>query len=92
MKIMRLLFIVFIALFCMLQYKLWSKEGGILNIMHVKKEIAQQQRVNTLLAERNQKLIAKVQALKKGNIAVEEVAREELGMIKKGETYYQLVE
>ena len=47
---------------------------------------------NQQLRERNQALEAEVQDLKQGLGAIEERAREELGMIKEGETFYQIIE
>lgn len=47
---------------------------------------------NTQLKERNQMLAAEVADLKQGYEAVEERARYDLGMIKEGETFYQVVD
>ena len=47
---------------------------------------------NLRLQERNQALAAEVQDLKQGMEAIEEKARSEMGMIKEGETFYQIVE
>jgi cell division protein FtsB len=44
------------------------------------------------LRQRNRALQAEVLDLKKGLDAVEERARSELGMIKEGEVFYQVVE
>jgi cell division protein FtsB len=44
------------------------------------------------LQERNAALEAEVQDLKQGLEAVEERARSELGMIKKDETFFQIIE
>lgn len=47
---------------------------------------------NSQLRERNQALAAEVADLKQGVDAIEERARRELGMIKKGETFYQVID
>ena len=44
-----------------------------------------------LWKKKNNALRAEVNDLKKGTDAIEERAREELGMIKKGETYFQVI-
>lgn len=44
------------------------------------------------LRERNSSLDAEVKDLKKGLRAIEERARSEMGMIKEGEVYYQVIE
>lgn len=46
--------------------------------------------VNKKLAERNAILMADIFDLKHGNEAIEEHARNDLGMIKKGEVFYQI--
>ena len=47
---------------------------------------------NQRLGERNRALAAEVLDLKKGLEAVEEKARREMGMVKEGETFYQIVD
>lgn len=54
------------------------------------KQIADQHGENERLLERNRILEAEVAELKKGTETVEERARHELGMVKDGETLYQL--
>ena len=55
-------------------------------------QIADQRAENEILLERNRVLDAEVLELKKGMETVEERARHELGMIKEGETLYQLAQ
>ena len=47
---------------------------------------------NLELRERNAALQAEVADLRQGLDAIEEHAREDLGMVKEGETFYQVVE
>ncbi|HEX22236.1 MAG TPA: cell division protein FtsB, partial [Chromatiales bacterium] len=54
--------------------------------------IAVQGAENAQLLERNQALAAEVADLKQGVDAIEERARRELGMIKEGETFFQVVD
>ena len=58
----------------------------------LQQQIAEQQGENERLLERNRILDAEVMELKKGMETVEERARHELGMVKDGETLYQLAE
>jgi cell division protein FtsB len=81
-----------VILFVLLQFKLWFGEGSVMDVWQLKDAIAKQQATNAQLKERNQALIAEVNDLKQGLDAIEERARSELGMIKKGETFYQVVE
>lgn len=80
------------ALLLLLQYPLWFGTGGVLAIWGLHQEITAQRDENTKLAERNRALAADVIDLKDGLAAIEERARVELGMIKKGETFYQVVD
>lgn len=75
-----------------LQYRLWLGEGGIPEVLQLQDEVASVKHEVQQLEQRNQALDAEVQDLKTGLDAIEERARSELGMIRKGETYYQVIE
>ena len=75
-----------------LQYPLWLGDGGALALWKLKREIAAQQGENGKLRERNLALEAEVRDLKEGYEALEERARAELGMVRRGETFYQMIE
>ena len=81
-----------LVLFLVLQYQLWVSDGGIPNLRRLQKELAEQRVINERLEARNRALQAEVEDLKKGLAAIEELAREDLGMIKEGETFFQIVE
>ncbi len=90
-KPMKLVIAVMVLLFFVLQYELWFANGGVISAMKLKHHIVNQQAVNQKLKQRNQALIADIKDLKKGEQAVEERARSNLGMVKKGEMFYQVV-
>jgi len=81
-----------LVLLLLLQYPLWFGSGGILAVWMLNREIDAQRAENARLAERNRILATEVVDLKQGLEAIEERARAELGMIKKGETFYQVIE
>jgi cell division protein FtsB len=89
---MRILILLLLMLLVVLQYRLWVGEGSLAEVHGLKLEIAQQKAVLEKLRQRNRALQAEVLDLKKGLDAVEERARSELGMIKEGEVFYQVVE
>lgn len=62
------------------------------DVWRLENAIAKQTAENAHLKERNQALIAEVDDLKQGLEAIEERARSDLGMIKKNETFYQVVD
>jgi cell division protein FtsB len=75
-----------------LQYRLWISDGSLADVARLNQKISKQQAENERLQERNRLLAAEVKALKGGLGAIEERARTDMGMIKKGETFYMVVE
>jgi cell division protein FtsB len=75
-----------------LQYQLWLGDGGILKTRELTRLVVAQQLENRQLSERNASLEAEVIDLKQGLEAIEERARSELGMIRAGETFIQVIE
>lgn len=88
---MRWIWSILILLLLVLQYRLWFGEPGLPDVWQVKEDIAEQKRINQDLLERNRRLEAEVQDLKKGLSALEERARSEMGMIGEGETFFQVI-
>lgn len=80
-----------IVLIGLLQYRLWVGDGSVAQINEY------QQRLDELKLEadkrnlRNESLRAEVLDIKKGQEAIEERARYELGMIREDETFFQIV-
>ena len=88
---MKTLIAALIVLFFVLQYKLWFGQGGFIDVIHHKQMVAQQTKKNSKIEQRNAILSASIKALQNNKEALETRARNELGMVKKGETYYQVV-
>lgn len=84
--------LILIALLIALQMKLWSDSGGMREVDALRAAVKKQAGDNQRLQQRNQALAADVADLKSGQQAVEARARAELGLIKPGETFYQVVE
>ncbi len=89
---MKNLIILLLILLVFLLYRLWLGEGGLLDVWELHREVESQRQENARLRERNEALNAEVLDLKQGLEAIEEHAREDLGMVKEGETFYQVVE
>ena len=83
---------ILLLLLVMLQYRLWVGDGSLAEVWDLYRQVEAQKEENHRLQERNQALEAEVQDLKQGLEAIEERAREELGMVREGETFYQVVE
>ena len=84
--------LVLVLLLIALQVKLWSGNGGVHEVETLRAAVKKQGEDNDRLTQRNQALGADVNDLKHGDQAVEARARAELGLIKPGETFYQVVE
>lgn len=80
-----------IGLLVLLQYEFWFSDGGMKTVWQLKKDIAHQQAVNDALSKQNNALSVDISRLKYGKNAVESRARNELGMTKKGEVFFQIV-
>jgi len=87
----RTVLFVMVGVFLFLQYELWSSHGGISTIFNLRKDITAQQTIVDELTKQNNILTADILDLKRGEQASEERARNDLGMIKPGETYYQFL-
>jgi cell division protein FtsB len=81
-----------LGLLLLLQYRLWFADGGLAEANRLSQQLAEAENENASLTVRNDRLTREVLALQGGNDAVEKNARENLGLIKEGEVYYQFVE
>ena len=88
---MRLLLLLLVALAGLIQYPLWAGRGGWLAVWDMQEQVATQRSINEGLRARNQALAAEVEDLRSGTEASEERARAELGMMRQGELYVQIL-
>jgi cell division protein FtsB len=88
----RAVILILAVLLLLLQVRLWVSDGGYRAAWRLDEQVAAQQVENDALRERNRALAAEVSDLKTGLDAVQEIARSELGMIREGETLFQVVE
>ena len=89
---MKALTVLLISLLALVQFRLWVGDESLAEVWRLRQAIELQSTENALLASRNQRLEAEVRDLKGGLEAVEERARVELGMIRRDEIYFQIVE
>lgn len=89
---MKSLVVVLIVLLVVLQLTLWFGEGSLAEVWQLRQQVDVQKKENAELRERNAALEAEVSDLKQGLDAIEERARNELGMVKEGERFYQIIE
>ncbi|MFA6230514.1 MAG: cell division protein FtsB [Rhodanobacter sp.] len=89
---LRWIALILIVILIGLQLKLWSGNGSMREVDSLRVAVKKQADENARLSQRNQALSADVLDLKHGDQAVEARARTELGLIKPGEVFYQVVE
>ncbi len=89
---MKFIVSMLVILLILLQYRLWIGNGSLTEVHHLEKQISKLADENRQLQERNLSMAAEVYDLKKGQAAIEERARSEMGMIKYGETFFQIVD
>ncbi len=88
---MRILVAILLVVLLALQFKLWFGEGGVSDISTLRDRVETQEAENAMLQARNDELRAEVEDLSERLDAVEERARSELGLIREGEEFFQVV-
>lgn len=88
---MRILFITLCILLIGLQYRLWFGKNSVHDYLKLKQQVEAQRTLNGQLQERNQVLYAEIEALRVDLDAVEERARNELGLVKQDETFFRII-
>jgi cell division protein FtsB len=89
---LRWLLLTLLLLLGILQYRLWFAEGSFAEQHRLERQVEEQTRINAQLKARNAVLEREVLELQTGVKGVEQRAREQLGLVREGETFYQIVE
>jgi cell division protein FtsB len=89
---MRILAVVLLILIAAIQTQLWFGKGGWIKVWDLDRQVQAQRASNEKLRARNATLDAEVRDLKTGYDAIEERARNDLGMIRQDEVFYQVIE
>ncbi len=88
---MRVVTYILLTLILLLQYPLWFGKGSWLKVWDNNRQLEAQKTVNEQTRLRNAVIDAEVRDLKRGTEALEERARSELGMVKQGEVFFQVI-
>ena len=89
---MRWLIVGLLLCLVFLQFRLWVGDGSLGEVVQLQQQIEQQTLENDALRQRNAQLAKEVEELKTGLKTIEARARQEMGMIKEGETFFMVVE
>lgn len=88
---MRLLTVIIIGLVLVLQYRIWFGQHGMQDFRELQSDVARQETANESLEQRNQLIAADIDDLRNALEAVEERARNELGLVRPEETFFRLI-
>lgn len=89
---MRFISVILAVLLVLIQYPLWLGRGGWLRVWDMEHQVDVAHARLLELKIRNARLASEVNDLKDGTDAIEEHARFELGMLKKGEIFIQILD
>jgi cell division protein FtsB len=87
---MKFIALLLVLLLVMMQVNIWLTKDGYSRVAEIKELIQDQQKENNEMVSRNSQLKEEIKNLKDGYSAIEEKAREDIGMIKEGEEFYLL--
>ena len=88
----RIFVVVLLVAISGLQARLWAGQGSFAHVHRLNEKVSLRSAENESRRGRNAVLKAEILDLKQGLEAVEDIARSELGLIKKGEIFFLLVE
>ena len=75
-----------------LQYRLWFAKSGVASTVKLRNEIKTLDATNQELLKENEALQREIISLQKGDVLIENRARYDLGMVKDGEVFYQILD
>ncbi len=88
----RIFIILLLVAITALQFRLWTGQGSFAHVNGLGQQVALRIAENESKVKRNAVLKAEIKDLRHSLDAVEGMARSELGLVRKGETFYWLVE
>ena len=87
----KLVLAVFVVIVILLQYTLWAGKQNVIDLYRLNRQVDDVRNENNQFRSRNDQLHEDVIDIKSRLGAIESQARFDLGLIKPGETYYQIV-
>ena len=88
---MKLLSIILLIAFVVIGYNVIKGQNGVMEYRQVSQKLDEETFKSKNLQARNRALQDEITDLKQGNKVVEELARSELGMVKKDEVFYRVI-
>lgn len=81
-----------IALLLVLHAQLWFGRGSVPQVAQMKMELSALEQANREAQQRNEQLASEVSDLQEGQDMIEELARQDLGMVKPNEIFVQIAQ
>ena len=88
----RLVPLLLLALLGVIHAQLWLGRGSVPQVNALKQQLADQEQLNRAAQWRNEQLASEVRDLQEGRDMIEELARQELGMVKPNEVFVQIAQ
>ena len=88
----RVLLGILLLLFVLLQYAIWGGKNSVLDLIALNSTLTELTKQNVTLRKRNDRLHSEAIDIKSRLSAIEARARSELGLVKPGETLFQIIE
>ena len=88
----RLVPLLLLALLAVIHAQLWLGRGSVPQVNALKQQLAEQEQLNRAAQWRNGQLASEVRDLQEGRDMIEELARQELGMVKPNEVFVQIAQ
>lgn len=88
----RSIIICLLIILSLLEYRFWFSGDSFFKTRNLQKVVRENDAELSALVDRNNRIMEHVQYLKQHPAAIEGQARYELGMVKRGEKYYQIVD
>ncbi|TSE26503.1 Cell division protein FtsB [Tepidimonas sediminis] len=82
--------LLLLALLALVQGHIWFGRASVAEVRALRRELAELELANEQARQRNERLAAEVRDLREGLETVEEIARQELGLVKPDEIFVQI--
>lgn len=88
----RLVPLILLALLVIVHAQLWTGRGSVPQVNALRQQLAGQEAANREALRRNEQLASEVRDLQEGQGMIEELARQDLGMVKPNEIFVQIAQ
>ncbi len=88
---MKFLYFICFIIFMSLQYSLFFSQNSIISYYYLKNKLEEDKEALRGIIQKNKSLIVEISNIERDKNSLETYARENLGLIKENETFYQII-